>query len=106
MSKPSRSIESSRTDARWRAQLNLPTGVVVNVFTEWLPPFWDKHRTTNRLEIIDQANEKRRELREKYGLQGISFLVYEETKTVQNIVETFTKETFASEHPACEDNNE
>lgn len=98
-----RSVESVHVDARWCARLDLPTGRTLSLVTDWKPSHWDEHRTTNREQIVRSANRERDDLEERFGLTGIAFRVYEEHRRTERVVDTYTTETFASEHPAkCE----
>lgn len=89
-------IDSNHTDARWVAELHLPTGKTRSIETEWKPSHWSNDNSA----IVDAARKEVRLLEVRYGITGVEVRIYRETRRVirQTIVES--EQTLHSTIPA------
>jgi len=88
--------DGPRTDARYVAEIHLPTGKVLSIESEWMPSHCDL--VDLRRGVIDKARRRARGIRREVGVSADVIKVHCEQRTIVRVVETTERRTLDSEH--------
>jgi hypothetical protein len=92
-----RDVERSSYDARFVAEIALPTGKTVALTTDWKPSHWDE-LSYMRLALIADATRRAEGIRDEYGVTCDVIRVFQERRHTARVVETTVSQSFDSEH--------
>ena len=92
-----REVEQSRYDARFIAEIALPTGKTVTLTTDWKPSHWDE-LSYMRQDLIADATRRAEGIRNEYGVACDVIRVFRERRHTERVVETTVSQSLDSEH--------